>query len=472
MGTDSTFLQSVNKMYERAASILELSPGLTEQIRECASVYEVSFPVRIRGEYRVFRGWRVNHSEHILPVKGGIRYAPTVNRHEVEALATLMTFKCSVIDVPFGGAKGGLAIDPCEYSVEELKTITVAFTGELAKREYIHPAINVPAPDMGTSEREMAWMADTYRLLNPDNIDAVACVTGKPIAMGGVEGRTEATGRGVQYGLQEFFRNADELESLGLTAGLKDKRIIVQGLGNVGYHASKFLEEEDGALIIGIVEVDGGIYNENGLDVDAVHRHIRETGGVKGFPGAEFVEDGIQLFARDCDVLIPAATEGQINTDNADHIKAPVIAEAANGPVTYEADMLLRAKGKMIIPDLLLNAGGVTVSYFEWTKNISHMNYGRMDKMITSRRQDVAVRMLESVTGKQVPSAERKALQRYESDELNLVRSGLEDTMYRAFRKVHLLYKTSDKIDDLRTAAYVIAIEKIAQYYQNYSISV
>ena len=466
---DQTFLSSVNRMLDQAIGLMKLPPGLAEEIRGCNSVYQVRFPVKIRGEYRVFHGWRANHSEHKLPAKGGIRFAPGVNQEEVEALATLMTFKCAVVDVPFGGSKGGLRIDPREYSRDELERITRRFTLELAKKDYVSPSLNVPAPDMGTGPREMAWIANTYRLLHPDDIDAEACVTGKPPEMGGIRGRVEATGRGVQYGLRAFFDNQDDVRSIGLDGTLEGKRIVVQGLGNVGYHAAKFLEEEDGASIIAIIERDGAILAENGLPVERVHEYLREHGGLKGFPDAQFVEDGLPVLEADCDVLIPAALESQISRSNAAKIRAPLIAEAANGPVTFEADCILRDNGKVVIPDLYLNAGGVTVSYFEWIKNLSHMRFGRMERRMDEIRMETAIELFESTSGKPVPKPIADRLRR-ETDELNLVRSGLDDTMRSAYAKTRELWRSRDDVPDLRTAAYITAIEKVAHYYLEYAV--
>lgn len=469
MEADSSFLESVNKMFIRAAQVLELSPGLTEHIRECSSVYEVRFPVRIDGDYKVFRGWRASHSEHKLPVKGGIRFAPTVDQQEVEALAALMSYKCSVVDVPFGGAKGGLCIDPSQYSREELKRITAAFAEELINKDYINPATNVPAPDMGTGPMEMSWMADTYRKLNPTDINAAACVTGKPLDMGGIDGRVEATGRGVFYGLVEFFSHPDDVEEAGLSGSLKDKRIVIQGFGNVGYYAARFLQQEEGAKIIAIIKSDGALHDEEGLDVDAVKAHIEETGGLKGY-SADYVADGLSLMEIECDILIPAALEAQITTENAGRIRANIIAEAANGPVTYEADLILHAAGKTVIPDLYLNAGGVTVSYFEWSRNISHMKLGRMDRQIQQRRLDASITLMEQMSRKKVDDKQRQALLRYQSDELNLVRSGLEDTMRSSYKAIRMVKNNHHEVPDLRTAAYVYAVEKIAHYYREYAV--
>ena len=463
----SGFLASVRSMIDTALGLMELPPGLPDVLRRCRSVYQFRFPVRIRGEWRVFEGWRANHSEHLLPVKGGIRFDPSVDQDEIEALATLMTFKCAVVDVPYGGAKGGLKIDPREFKRHELEDITRRFALELDKRGFISPSENVPAPDMGTGEREMAWMADTYRTLHPDDIDALACITGKPPEMGGVQGRVEATGRGVQYALQEFFRHPEDVETAALEGGLEGKRIVVQGLGNVGYHAAKFLQEENGAKIIGIIERDGALRSDKDLPVEEVSAHLREQGGVKGFPGAEYVADGAAVLEDDCDILIPAALEGQINGENAPRIKAKLIAEAANGPVTAEGDAILQQAGKVLIPDMYLNAGGVTVSYFEWTKNLAHMRFGRMGRRLMQMRSDAALDLLEQVLQSKVPKEFETAFTK-EADELNLVRSGLDDTMRQAYWDIREVWRSRDDVPDLRTAAYIVAIDKVAHHYQEF----
>ena len=461
------FLGSVERMTDDALARLDLPPGLGNQLRVCRSVYKVRFPVKLRGEFRVFEGWRATHSEHRLPVKGGIRYAPSVDQGEVEALATLMTYKCAVVDVPFGGSKGGLKIDPREYERDELELITRRFTIELDKGGYVSPSQNVPAPDMGTGAREMAWIATTYRTLHPDDINAEACVTGKPPQMGGIRGRVEATGRGVQNGLQELFRHPDDVKHAGLEGGLEGKRVVVQGLGNVGYHAAKFLSEEDGAPVVGIIERDGAILNERGLPVEEVAAWVREHGGVKGFPGAEYVADGARVLEADCDVLVPAALESQITQENAPRIRARVIAEAANGPVTYEASAVLREAGRIVLPDLYLNAGGVTVSYFEWIKNLSKIRFGRMERRMVETRAQAALQIFEHVGGRHIPDHLAAGL-RLEADELNLVRSGLDDTMRRAYQEIRELWHARDDVPDLRTAAFMLAIEKVAHYYTEY----
>lgn len=469
MSQNSSFMHSVKKMFNSAVERMELSPGIAELLSECRSVYQVRFQVKIKGEYQIFRGWRATHSEHRLPAKGGIRYALEVNQDEVEALASLMTFKCAVVNVPFGGSKGGLCIDPRAYEREDLDRVTRLFALELEKKGYLSPALNVPAPDMGTGQREMALMADVYRTLHPEDIDAAACITGKPPEMGGIQGRTEATGRGVQYAMQEFFRHADDVTEAGLTPGLAGKKVVVQGLGNVGYHAAKFLQEEDKCLIVGIIERDGGVWNDQGLDVENVFNHLRENSGVKGCPNVKYVENGNSLLEAECDILVPAALEAQIDEGNAERIQANLIVEAANGPVTAEADVILRERGKIIIPDMYANAGGVTVSYFEWTKNLAHMRFGKMGRRFMQFRAETAMDAMEQAFGSNLPEKFRKEFQK-EADELNLVRSGLEDTMCEAYQEIRQIWRSRDDVPDLRTAAYILAIGRVAHYYTEYAI--
>ena len=464
------FLKSVQRMFDRAVAALDLPADLAAQMRECNAVIQLRFPVRLGGEYRVFSGWRAVHSEHRLPVKGGIRYAAVVDQSEVEALAALMSFKCALVDVPFGGAKGGLAIDPRRFTEEELEMITRRFTQELADQGFVSPSRNVPAPDMGTGQREMAWMADEYRSLYPNDLDAIACVTGKPPTQGGIPGRQEATGRGVQYVLREFFRHPEDVERAGLAGDLDGKAVVVQGLGNVGYHAAKFLSEEDGARIVGVIERDGAIVAPEGLPVEAVAEHVARTGGVEHFPGAEFVGDGRSVLEHDCDILVPAALEGQITEENAPRIAAPLIVEAANGPVTFEADQILLRRGKVVLPDVLVNAGGVTVSYFEWVKNVSHIRFGRLDRRLEEQRGLHTIRLIEHMTGKEAPS--ELALPLLDgADELALVRSGLDDTMRAGYVATREALLGRETVPDLRTAAFVVAIEKIARTYSEMGLA-
>ncbi|PQO22565.1 glutamate dehydrogenase [Rhodobacteraceae bacterium WD3A24] len=464
------FRESVDLMFNRAAAMMDLSPGLEEKIRVCNATYVVRFGVRLRGAIHTFTGYRSVHSEHMEPVKGGIRYATAVTQDEVEALAALMTYKCALVEAPFGGSKGGLCIDPREWDEHELERITRRFAYELAKRDLIHPSQNVPAPDMGTSEREMAWIADQYARMNTTDINARACVTGKPLNTGGIKGRVEATGRGVQYGLREFFRHPDDKAAAGLTGTLAGKRVIVQGLGNVGYHAAKFLQEEDGAIITTIIERDGGLHHEEGLDVERVHDWLMRHGGVAGCPEGKHVEDGAALLEQACDILIPAALEGVIHTGNAERIKAPLIIEAANGPVTFDADEILRAKGTVIIPDLYANAGGVTVSYFEWVKNLSHIRFGRMQRRNEEAHARMLIDELERIAAQSgvefALSPEFKEAYVSGADELQLVRSGLDDTMRIAYQAMHTIWHGRDDVTDLRTAAFIAAIERVAASYR------
>ena len=420
--------------------------------------------MEIRGKVENFTGWRAVHSTHRLPAKGGIRYAPIVNQDEVEALAALMTYKCAIVDVPFGGSKGGLLIDPAQYDRCEMQLITRRFARELARRGFLSPSTNVPAPDMGTGEREMAWMMDTYKVLYPEDVNHAACVTGKPVAHGGIRGRKEATGRGVVFALREFFRHADDVKNAGLDGDLGGKRVVIQGLGNVGYHAGLILQEEDDAEVIAIIERDGALVHEEGISVQAVHNYICETGGVSGYPDATYCADGPAILEIDCDILIPAALEGQIHMDNADRIRAPLVCEAANGPVTFEADQILRQRGITVLPDAYVNAGGVTVSYFEWIRNLAHIRFGRMERRYDEMRGQHQADTLEQLTGQKLPDVVRADFIKG-ADELDLVRSGLDDTMRLAYQQISEEFHSNEAIDDFRTAAFAVAIKKISRSY-------
>ncbi|WP_445942526.1 Glu/Leu/Phe/Val family dehydrogenase [Roseicyclus sp.] len=467
---EPSFRQSVDLMFNRAAALMDLPPGLSEKIRVCNATYIVRFGVRLRGEIRTFTGYRSVHSEHMEPVKGGIRYALAVNQDEVEALAALMTYKCALVEAPFGGSKGGLCIDPREYDEDELEKITRRFAYELIKRDLINPAQNVPAPDMGTGPREMAIIADQYARMHTTDINARACVTGKPIHAGGIQGRVEATGRGVQYALREFFRYPADVAKAGLSGTLDGKRVIVQGLGNVGYHAALFLSAEDGCKITHVIEHDGAVVNEEGLDIAALRDWIMAHGGVTDCPLGQYHKDGARLLEADCDILIPAAMEGVINLHNAAAIKAPLIIEAANGPVTAGADEILRNKGTVIIPDLYANAGGVTVSYFEWVKNLSHIRFGRMQRRQEESRHQLLVDELErisrdsSINWTLSPGFKEKYLRG--AGELELVRSGLDDTMRAAYQSMREVWWQHDGVQDLRTAGFLVSIGRVAEAYQ------
>lgn len=462
------FYESVLRFYDHAASFSKLDPGIIAQIRVCNSIYKVNFPVEVDGHVQVFEGIRVQHSHHKLPSKGGIRYSVYVDEEEVMALATLMTFKCALVDVPFGGAKGGVKINPRTTPVHVLERVTRRYASELIKKNLIGPGTDVPAPDYGTGSREMAWIADTYMTFKYGDTNALGCVTGKPVGQGGIRGRTEATGLGVFYGLRELLLDEPMLRKMSLTSGIVGKRIIVQGLGNVGYFAAKFCQEA-GALIIGIAEREGGIYREAGLDVESVFRHRQETGSVLGFAGAQDVAESLDLLEYECDVLLPAALENQIHEGNAARIKAKIIAEGANGPTTQAAEKILLTKGVVILPDLYLNAGGVTVSYFEWLRNLSNVRFGRMGKRAEENAMRRMVATIERTTGKIITPEERQLLI-HGADEIDLVRSGLEDTMIVAYQSIRKVMDDVPGITDLRTAAFYSAIEKIGVSYQSLGI--
>ena len=465
---NSPFLDSVNAYFDKAANTLDLPKGLLDQIRVCNSVYYMQFPVRIKGGIQVVQAWRAEHSHHKLPTKGGIRYALSVDQEEVQALAALMTYKCAVVDVPFGGAKGGIRIDPKHYTAEELERITRRYTVELIKKNFIGPSVDVPAPDYGTGPREMAWIADTYQAFAKDEINSLACVTGKPVGQGGVRGRTAATGRGLYFAVREAVNDARLMKKMKMITGLSDKRVIVQGFGNVGYHAAKFLSEA-GASVIGIIEWDGAVVNPKGIDIEALNTHRLKKGSITGFAGGKTIKDGKGVLEYDCEILVPAALESQITKSNASRIKAKIIAEGANGPITSEAEPILLKKGILIMPDMFVNAGGVVVSYFEWLKNISHVRFGRMDKRFEEGTNTRMVETVERLTGKSLTLVERNMVARG-ADEEDLVNSGLEDTMISSYHTVIEQYFGNPKVKDMRTAAFVSSIEKIAQSYLSLGI--
>ena len=464
-----SFFEQVNRSFDRAMAFTDHDPRLLTQIRECNSVYHMTFPVkREDGSIEAVHAWRAEHSHHKMPTKGGIRYSKHVNEDEVKALAALMTYKCAIVDVPFGGAKGGIRIDPKDYTERELERITRRFTAELVKKNFIGPGVDVPAPDLGTGPREMAWIVDTYNSLAGGELNSAASVTGKPVPLGGIRGRTEATGRGVFFGIREACAIEEDMAALGLATGIEGKRVIIQGLGNVGYHTALFLQEA-GALLVGILEYEGGITDPSGLDLLAVVAHRKETGSILGFPGATDVEhspDGLEL---DCDILVPAAIEKQITAQNAGNIKAKIVAEAANGPTTFAADEILRERQIMVLPDAFLNAGGVTVSYFEWVKNLSHLRFGRMQKRFqeaTNRRMLTAI---ENQTAKKFTEEEVGSFIRGAGEE-DLVNSGLEETMALAYLQTREIKLRHGAKADLRTASFINAIDKITSCYEGLGI--
>lgn len=467
--TQYSFFGAVEESFDKAAKFTKWDPGILEQIKACNAVYRMRFPVkRDNGKIDVIEAYRVQHSHHKTPCKGGIRFAAEVNQDEVMALAALMTYKCAIVNVPFGGAKGGLKINPREYSAYELEKITRRYTAELIRKKFIGPGTDVPAPDYGTGEREMAWILDTYTAMHPGEIDAAGCVTGKPVSQGGVRGRREATGLGVFFGLREVCNMPDIMKKLGLPVGVEGKRVVVQGLGNVGYHSAKFFQDA-GAQIIGLAEFEGAIHNENGLDVDAVFNHRKTTNSILNFPGATNLAKNTDALELDCDILIPAALENVIHGENAPRVKAKLIGEAANGPLSPDADEIFVKKGTVVVPDMYLNAGGVTVSYFEWLKNLSHVRYGRMEKRFNENMNAHIVGQIESMTSKKMTPKDREYIV-HGADEVDLVYSGLEETMIAATHEIMNEWKNNPAIPDMRTAAYVVAINKVATSYAELGI--
>ena len=464
-----SFFHSVERSFDKAAKFTKWDLGILEQIKACNSVYQMRFPVkRDDGSIEVVEAYRVQHSHHKAPCKGGIRFSDEVNQDEVMALASLMTYKCAIVNVPFGGAKGGIKINPRKYSEYELEKITRRYTSELVKKNFIGPGIDVPAPDYGTGSREMAWIVDTYASLKPGEIDAAGCVTGKPVTQGGVRGRTEATGLGVFFGIREVCNMPDVMEKQGLTVGIEGKSVVVQGMGNVGFYCAKFFREH-GAKVVAIAEYEGAIYCADGLNEEEVFAHRKATGSILNFPGATNLAKNTDALELECDILIPAALENVINGDNAPNVKAKIIGEAANGPCTPEADEIFAQKGILCVPDMYLNAGGVTVSYFEWLKNLSHVRYGRMEKRFTENLNSRILGQIEELSGKQVSKTEKEFIM-HGPEEIDLVHSGLEETMISATREIIEVWKNNPEIPDMRTAAYVSAINKVAISYSELGI--
>ncbi len=466
---DLNLYHIVGAQFDRAAALMDYDEGLLSQIRICNNIYTFHFPVMVGGKLQMFQGWRAEHSHHRKPLKGGVRFSPHVNEQEVMALASLMTYKCALVNVPFGGSKGAVRVDPWRTPPDVLERITRRFTYELAHKNFIGPGLNVPAPDMGTGEREMAWITDTYQAINDSDLNSFACVTGKPVSQGGIAGRTEATGRGVYYGIREACQDQRVMDALGLDMGVEGKRIVVQGFGNVGYHVARILQHEGGAKIIAIGEYNGTVYNPEGLDVDALQDHRTKTGWVQGFEGAQDLPNPGDCLELECDILVPAALENQIHLGNVDKINTKMVAEGANGPTTPGAERILLDRGVFILPDIYANAGGVTVSYFEWTKNISHMRFGRMSKRFDQGRDERYINLIEEVTGAPL-NAERREEIAVGADEIVLVRSGLENTMVDAYGEITAILAEDDRVTDLRTAAFKSAIAKVGATYSEMGI--
>jgi glutamate dehydrogenase (NAD(P)+) len=467
--SEYSFFAAVERSFEKAAKYTKWDKGLLEQIRACNAVLRLRFPLKKEdGSIEVIEAYRVQHSHHKTPCKGGIRFSMGVNQDEVMALAALMTYKCAIVDVPFGGAKGGIKIDPKKYTAYELEKITRRYTSELIKKNFIGPATDVPAPDYGTGEREMSWIVDTYAAMHPEDIDGAGCVTGKPVSQGGVNGRREATGLGVFFGLREICNMKDQMDKCGLTTGVEGKRVVVQGLGNVGSHTARFFHKA-GSKVICIAEYEGAVYKEDGIDIEALIEHRKATGSILNFPGSTTLESSKAALELECDILIPAALENVIDGENAPRIKAKIIGEAANGPLTPEADEIFIKRGILVVPDMYLNAGGVTVSYFEWLKNLSHVRYGRMEKRFTENINTKILEEIEELTGKKVDNKSKSFIE-HGADEVDLVHSGLEETMINSTHEIMQVWKQNPEIPDMRTAAYVVSINKVATTYAELGI--
>ncbi len=465
--SDYKFYEQVNKNFDKAAVYTRFHPGLLKQIKICNTIYHVTFPLRRDdGTIEVIEGWRVEHSHHKSPTKGGIRYSHKVDEDETMALAALMSYKCAIVDVPFGGAKGGVKISTRDYSVSELERITRRYTYELIKKGFIGPGVDVPAPDYGTGAREMGWILDTYRQLN-DDLNAEACVTGKPIQQGGIRGRTEATGRGVYFGIREACSVKADMDKIGLETGVEGKTFVVQGLGNVGYHASLYMTGA-GAKMVGVAEMEGAIYDPKGIDLIALMEFRKETGSIIGFGNSKTLPSNKAALELECDILIPAALESQITGDNAKNIKAKIIGEAANGPTTADAHDILKDRGALILPDSYLNAGGVVVSYFEWLKNIQHVRYGRINKRFDESSFKKILNVIENISDRKFSDDEMLDLS-HGAEEYDLVDSGLEETMITAYQQI-LELRNEHQLNDLRTAAYISAINKIGIMYEQMGI--
>lgn len=467
MSENLAFFHQVSHYFKKASGHTSLGPDLLRLIETNNVIVHFKFPIkRDSGEIEVIEAWRAQHSHHRKPCKGGIRFAEIANDDEVRALAALMSYKCALVEVPFGGGKGAIKIDPKKYSVAELERITRRFTFELKSKNFIGPGIDVPAPDYGSGPREMAWICDTYMSLS-DEIDAHACVTGKPVTQGGIRGRNEATGRGVYYGIKNTCEDQELMKHYKIKPGLEDKTIVIQGFGNVGYFSAKFLSQLGKAKIIAIAEFDGIVINEKeGLDIEALFKYKNDNGGVKGFPQAEkFIEKPGDFVDIKCDILIPAALESQITLKNYDRINCKIIGEAANGPLTSSASEKLFEKGVLVIPDIYLNAGGVTVSYFEWVKNLSHMRFGRMEKKYHEKAFANFVSFVEELVEKKVPKEVTDKFI-HQADEETLVNAGLEETMSVAYQQMVQVMKDHNYEIDMKVAAFVKALEKISLSYK------
>ena len=466
---DMDFLENTVKNFDRAGKHSGLSDDVLSIIKSCSDTLKFQFPVQLdNGKKRIIEAYRAHHSNHRRPTKGGIRIAPDVHAGETEALAMLMTLKCALVDVPFGGAKGGINIDPSEFSEAELERIVRRYAFELYQKNFIGTSTDVPAPDMGTGPQHMAWIKDTVMQLSND-FNQLGCVTGKPVEEGGIRGRVQATGMGVFFCLETFMGSEDVVSKAGLTLGMAGKSVTIQGFGNVGKYSALFMHQT-GAKVTRIIERDHGIHDPTGIDVErlmAYHEEHRSFVGYKG--GGEIVEDTHSMLMEDVDILVLAAMENQVHGGNAGSIRAKIVAEAANGPVTPSAEVILEEKGTLVLPDILLNAGGVTVSYFEWLKNLSHVRFGRMSKALDNARMMGIHSLVSNGAPKTAESEEERNRRKVfeaiygATDEETVVKHALKDTMSNACNEV--MKVASSKNVNYRVAAYTNALAKVGTAY-------
>ena len=463
-----TFKENVDAFVTLTSKIIRIPKDVIEYIKLSHSVIQVTVGVKIKNTICNFIGWRAVHSEHRLPSKGGIRFSSDVSQDDTEALAALMTYKCAVVNVPFGGSKGSLKINPNNYSEKELRLITKNYATKLAKKGFLNPALNVPAPDIGTSEKEMVWIMDAYRNLFPEDINYLACVTGKPVEHGGISGRDGATGRGAEEAIREYFRQPKLLKKTKLKEKLKDNSIIIQGFGKVGKTLALDLYNRDQGKIIAIGDASGYLINQYGIDINKLSKHYLKNKKIDQFKGAKFIKKAQDVLLLNCDILIPAATESVITLNNVNKIKAKLIIEAANGPITYRADQILNKRGVHILPDIFVNAGGVVVSYYEWVKNISHIRFGRLQRRFDEQKMRDVIAAISKTTNKSISSSLYKKITSA-ATEKDLAYSGLEDTMREAFQEI-LEEKNKNKKLNFRTAAYAIALKKLRKFHDTVGV--
>jgi len=461
---EPAFLEQVMMFFNDASKGLKIGADTLELIKTPKTTIKFSIPLRRdNGSLECLTAYRCQHSYHRMPCKGGIRYAMDVDLNEVEALAALMTYKTACCDVPFGGAKGGIKIDVKKYSEAEIERVTRRYTIELAKKGFIGPSVDVPAPDMGTSGKHMAWMKDTFQVLYGDKeINSAGCVTGKPLSQGGIDGRPEATGLGVFYTTRHLLNSTKYCEAFGLEKGLNNKTAIIQGFGNVGSWAAKFFYDA-GTTILGVTEWNSAVYNKNGLNIPELLAYWGKNKTFKGYENAEVIlENPMCLLTRECDILVPSAIEKSINKGNAKDLKCKIISEGANGPTTFDAQKIIDEKNILVIPDMLCNAGGVIVSYFEWLKNIEHVRLGRLIKGWEAKKYKEII----AVTGAKVKNAD----QFKGPTEKDIVYTALEEVICSAADDV-FNYAINNKTTT-RKAAYCVTINKIAQVYKDAGITI